>query len=282
MRRLSYAAGFCLLFSNFIFGQNAPPEPLSQPAKQIDLSNLGFHGLPPLERFTLRGNVTVHFLNREHVLVTFDARKLMKRVPETATGHQDRMIRAEVVDIASGSISKQTEWYVHDKRRYLWALTTGKLLLRKLNSLYEIDSELNEKLLITFPSELLWVDTTPDGKHIIVETALLVPQASKNEATGKTTITAKRPRVKIDYLDAATLTVERSLMASGSLELNTSNAGYRLCAEFSWRCLACAFRDGSRAKASYRKSEVTLHTGPAVCDREHGLHRALLEQQHSL
>jgi hypothetical protein len=92
--------------------------------------------------------------------------------------------------------------------------------------LYEIDSELNEKLLITFPSELLWVDTTPDGKHIIVETALLVPQASKNEATGKTTITAKRPRVKIDYLDAATLTVERSLMASGSLELNTSNAGY--------------------------------------------------------
>jgi len=225
-RRLFCATWFCVLFCNSIFGQNAPPETLSRPAKQIDLSNLGFHGLPPLERFTLRGNVTVHFLDREHVLVSFDARKLMKRVPETATGHQDRMIRAEVIDVASASISRQTEWYVHDKRRYLWPLTSGKLLLRKLNSLYEIDSELNEKLLITFPSELLWVDTSPDGKHIVVETALPVSGESKNAASGKAVIAQKRARVKLDYLDAATLTVERSLLASGSLELNTSGSGY--------------------------------------------------------
>ena len=151
------ATWLCLSLSCCALGQNTTLEPTALPAKQIDLTNLGFHGLPPLERFTLRGNVTVHFLDREHVLVSFDARKLMKRVPETATGHQDRMIRAEVLDVATGTITKQAEWYVHDKRRYLWPLTTGKFLLRKLNILYEIDSELNEKLLIAFPSEVLWV-----------------------------------------------------------------------------------------------------------------------------
>lgn len=226
LKRLLCAAWFCLSFAIGAFGQNAATFSNNTPTEQIDLADFGFRGLPPLERFTLRGNVTVNFVDREHVLVTFDARKLMRRVPESAPDHQDRMIRALVIDLASGSISRETQWYVHDKRRYLWPLASGKLLLRKLNSLYEIDSGLNEKLLIEFPSQLLWLDTTPDGKHIVVETGLVTSSEIKSVPKGKGEITQNRARVKIDYIDATTLKIESSLLGSGSLELKTSSSGY--------------------------------------------------------
>lgn len=227
LKRFLCATWFCLLIAIGAFGQNSFTDPqTSIPSKQIDLATFGFRGLPALERFTLRGNVTVNFMDREHVLVTFDARKLMRRVPECAPDHQDRMIRALVIDLASGTVTRETQWYVHDKRRYLWPLASGTLLLRKLNSLYQIDSELNEKLLIEFSSQVLWVDTTPDGKHIVVETALATSSEIKNAPTGKGEITQNRARVKIDYLEVATLTVERSLLASSSLEFKTSNTGY--------------------------------------------------------
>jgi len=79
----------------------------SIPSKQIDLTNLGFRGLPPLRRFTLRGNVTVNSLDREHVLVTFDTRKLMRRVPESTPAYQDRMIRAPVLDLTTSTVTRQ-------------------------------------------------------------------------------------------------------------------------------------------------------------------------------
>lgn len=226
LKRLLHAICLCFLLPTIAFGETTADESSPAPGKQIDLSKFGFRGLPPLERFTLRGNVTVHFLDREHLLITFDARKLIRRLPECTSGHQDRMIRAEVIDLRSETVTKQTEWYVHDKRRYLWQLASGRLLLRRLRSLYEIDSALNEKLLMDSPGELLWVDTTPDGKHIIVETALPTPAAEKSELAGRAEITQKRARVKIDYINAATLLVEHSLLASNSLELTTSSRGY--------------------------------------------------------
>lgn len=218
-----------LAFSVSAFSQVADVDAaFPKPTTEIDLSAWGFRGLPPLERFTLRGNVTVNFLDSSHVLVTFDERKLMHRLPECPPTHQDRIIHAEVFDLARSKVVKEAEWYVHDKRRYLWPLTPGHFLLRKLNSLYEVDSDLQEKALASFSSDLLWADTTADGKQIIAETVAPGQGEKKSPATGEKVETghSQRPGVRVDFLNSGSLAVERSLRATGFLELEATSSGY--------------------------------------------------------
>ena len=102
---------------------------------------------------------------------------------------------------------KEKDWYLHDSRRYLWRLGDGRVLLRRLNKLYEVDSNLDEKLLFDSPQELLWVTVTPDGKQIVVETGSPAPPAQANNKAGDAKNDAKnKERVKISFLDAKTLT----------------------------------------------------------------------------
>lgn len=227
--RLLGAVCFLLAFSASAFSRGAEVDAaVAKPTTEIDLSAWGFRGLPSLERFTLRGNVTVNFLDSNRLLITFDARKLMRRLPECPPTHQDRIIHAEVFDLASSKVIKESEWYVHDKRRYLWPLTPGRFVLRKLNSLYELDSDLHETLLTSFSSDLLWADTTPDGKQIVTETPLGGTSETKRaETNGKPQIDHdQRARVKVDFLNASSLAVERTMQATGVLELGATSSGY--------------------------------------------------------
>ena len=61
------------------------------------------------------------------------------------------------LEVSTGQVLKETDWFLHDARRYLWRLGSGKVLLRKLNSLYAVGADLHEKLLLTLPQDLLWV-----------------------------------------------------------------------------------------------------------------------------
>ena len=133
-----------------------------------------------------------------------------------------------IFDLASSKVVKETDWYLHDYRPYLWSLSPGHLLLRKLNSLYLLDSDLHETLLKGFSGDLLWVNITPDGKQIIAETALGGSSGTKNEATDRKQQAedSGRARVKIEFLNSSSLAVERSFQATGVLELDAASSGY--------------------------------------------------------
>lgn len=220
----------CFVFSIPAFSQGADfDSAIAPPAREIDLSAWGFHGLTSLERFVFRANLTVYFLDNSHLLLTFNAqRKLMHRLPECPPTHQDHMVHAVIVDLTSANLLKETDWYVHDYRPYLWPLSPGHFLLRKLNSLYDLDSDLHETLLKSFSDDLLWVSLTPDGKQIVAETALAGPSGTKSEATEPKQLTdaSRRARVKIDFLNSSTLAVEHSMNATGVVELNATTSGY--------------------------------------------------------
>jgi VWFA-related protein len=97
-------------------------------------------------------------------------------------------------------------------------------LLRRLNKLYEVNSNLEEKLIFDSPQELLWVSVTPDGKQIIVETG--TPAAIGTKAGDVKNDVKAKERVKISFLDVKTSAVQRSLEVRGMTKLEATSSGF--------------------------------------------------------
>jgi VWFA-related protein len=167
-------------------------------------------------------SLSLDFVDAEHVLLTFNRKQLIKRLPECSPDHEDRLMHAAVVEIPSGKIVVETDWYLHDRRRYLWAVSPGRFLLRKWNSLYVVDSNLHETPLLKSPKDLLWVSVTPDGNQIIVETENdKKPGDSGHQPSSKT-----QPRFQVQFLDVKTLTNQRTLLFNNFTNLTGTSAGY--------------------------------------------------------
>jgi VWFA-related protein len=194
---------------------------LAEPAAEINLSAIGYRGFAGMARLASQANLSLDFLDSTHVLVTFNAKKLLQRLPDCPPTHQDRLLHAAILELPSGKVVKQTDWYLHDNRRYLWSLGSGRFLLRKLNTLYVVDSSLQEKALLTSPKEFLWLTVTPDGKQIIAETADDAPRKKPKSDEAKA-----QQKVKIDFLDVATLAVQRTIRSEGIVTLEGTSSGF--------------------------------------------------------
>jgi VWFA-related protein len=163
------------------------------------------------------------FVDAEHVLLTFDPKKLMHRLPGCPPDHQDRLIHAAIVEVPSGKVVKEADWYLHDRRHYLWAFGPGKFLLRKLNDLYVVDSSLRETLLMSSPKDLLWVTVTPDASQIVVETAAVGPAKG---AKPQSPAAPAGPKFVAQFLDAKTLTPKRTLPLTQVVTLTGTSTGF--------------------------------------------------------
>jgi len=193
-----------------------PIRPLS--SAHIDLLPLGYSGLSESVRLSGGSNITLDFIDPSHVLLTFNPKKLFTRQPGCSANHDDRFIHAAVLEIPSGKIVREADWYLHDSRRYLWSLGSGQFLLRKLNQLYLVDSQFSEKLVFDSPKQLRWISVTPDGKQILVETREDVIAAGSNSKN--------KPRVKISFLDAASFAVVRTIELRDEVSLEATSSGF--------------------------------------------------------
>jgi len=122
-------------------------EPVPSPETTVNLASLGYGGLSAAARQSGGANLSVDFLDAEHVLVTFNPKKLFKRHPECPPSHADRLVHAVVIELPSGKTIREGDWYLHDLKRYAWNLGEGRILLRRLNQLYEVNANLEEKLI---------------------------------------------------------------------------------------------------------------------------------------
>ncbi len=164
------------------------------------------------------------FLDEQHVLATFNPKKLFKRLPDCPSTHADRLVHAVVLEVPSGKVVRETDWYLHDLRRYVWNLGGGRVLLRRLNQLYEVNSQLEEKLVLDSPKDLLWVAVTPDGKQILVETSAgtgVAEDPREKPKDGKS-----RERVEIKFLDANSLAAQRTIEVRGRISLEATSSGF--------------------------------------------------------
>jgi hypothetical protein len=102
------------------------PEPLLR----IPLEPLGYQTM--VQEFLLAGSsmLTVDFADKDHLLITFGVRRLMKREQNDDPNDDDRTVGAVLVELPSGKALAGTEWRLHDHSRYLWNLGHGRFLLR--------------------------------------------------------------------------------------------------------------------------------------------------------
>ena len=207
------------LFSAMAAQNSSPSVQAPTPAQRIDLSPAQYRELSAGARLSGQSNMSLDFLDNDHVLLSFNPKKLFVRLPECPPTHDDHLERAVVFQVSTGKVVKQTDWYLHDHRPYLWPLGSGRMLLRRLNNLYGVDSDLQEKRLYSSPTDLLWVSVTPDGKQIIVETADQTPKHDTAPTPAKT-------RVTIAFLDADSLQVVRAIKLGEPIHLESTSTGF--------------------------------------------------------
>ncbi len=203
-------------------GAQQTPSALT-PAAQIDLTALGYHVPSRMDRLSEnQPSASLDFVDADHVLLTFNRKKLLQRLPACPPDHEDRLMHAAILELPGGKVVSETDWFLHDRRRYLWPLGPGKFLLRRLDDLYLIDAGLQEKLLLHSPSPLLWVTVTPDASQIVIETAADVTKDAKPQ------LSPSQPAAKFvaQFLDAKTLTVERTIHLSAITNLTATSTGY--------------------------------------------------------
>jgi VWFA-related protein len=204
-------------------GQTTPDASIQpQPQAQIDLAAAGYRGLSANARLARQSNLSLDFLDSTHILLTFNPKKMFTRLPDCPPNHDDRIIHAVILELPSGHIVKEADWYLHDHQRYLWPLGSGRMLLRKLNSLYLLDSDFHEKLLLASPKAFLWITVTADNKQIIVEREQDSQPTPKRNEQSKTA----KPKVVIEFLDEETLAVQRVIKSEGAVNLEAMSSGF--------------------------------------------------------
>ena len=128
--RLRMVAGLTLLFLGALAYAKGPEPPL-----RIALQPMGFQPPGAGVMASVGSTSTVHFIDDQHLLVTFPVRRLMARLPDDPPDDEDRTIDAVVVHLPSGKVLARTSWRLHDSSQYLWDLGHGRFLLRMRNSL---------------------------------------------------------------------------------------------------------------------------------------------------
>ena len=148
------------------------------PMVRIPLGPMGYQALAP--EFLLAGSsmLTVHFVDKQHLLITFNLRRLMKREVDPPPDDDDRTIGAFLVELPSGKVLARTEWRVHDRLQYLWNLGHGRFLLRVRDQLtvfapMRVDNPheaFREAPLLHIQRHIVAILVSSDGDLLTVET----------------------------------------------------------------------------------------------------------------
>jgi hypothetical protein len=150
------------------------PDPGPPPNVRIEVEPLGYVA-PSMAYLAYRhATTTLDFIDNGHLLFTFRDAGLMHRVPDDPAEDEDQVIRAEVIDIATGKSTEHSQWRMHDRQRYLWPLRGGRFLVRQRNSLYLTDSHLELRPYLQFERQLQLVEISPDRNLMVVEVQKLI------------------------------------------------------------------------------------------------------------
>jgi hypothetical protein len=146
----------------------------------------------------LATNFTIHFVDENHLLLTYTARTLLARLPDTREDDDDRNVAALLLELPSGKVLAQTQWRTRDRDKFLWPLGHGRFLLRIRSKLSVIDPEGN--LAAGGPDRAFRQQEFLDVKRPIGYVAI----SAEKDLLGVETL-SPRPKVKAVDADAAAL-----------------------------------------------------------------------------
>jgi hypothetical protein len=165
----------------------------------IPLEPLGFAVTSPLFVSPLAANFSVQFVDDEHVLLTYTARTLMARLPDSRDDDDDRNVAALLLELPSGKVLAKTEWRLRDRDKFLWPLGHGRFLLRVRSKLSVIDPVGN--LAAGGPERAFRTDPFLELKRPIAYVSI----SPEKDLLGIETLPPRRPKVKAVDADAAAL-----------------------------------------------------------------------------
>jgi hypothetical protein len=176
--------------------------------QRLPLEDLGFQ--PLNTEFLLNGSsmLTLHYVDDKHLLVTFNVRRLMPRLPDDPEDDQDRNIDAVLLEVPTGHILARTSWRTHDHGQYLWSLGHGHFLLRIRDTLTTFAPLANlasgqpfaqRPFLTSAQRRIAAIVLSPDADLLMVETVEPTPPASRPATPlfGPTQPAPSSPELKI-------------------------------------------------------------------------------------
>ena len=194
MRRCAKLAAWMVLAVGVAWARD--PEQVAR----IPLGPMGYQTLLP--EFLLAGNsmLTVHFVDTDHLLVTFGLRQLMTRLAGDPPDDDDRMVGADLVELPSGKVLAQTQWRLHDRGQYLWGLGHGRFLLRVRDQLSVLapmqgvakGDAFREIPLMHIDRTLVALQVSADQDLLTVETTKRTPAGEPGVASNVTVIDPAR------------------------------------------------------------------------------------------
>src|ERR1700712_5212257 len=162
-----------------------------QPVLKLNLTELGFPGVPQALQEAGASTLTVHFVDGTHLLVTYSLRGLVERIPGDPVNDDDRAVAALLVEIPSGKVLARTRWHLHDHGQYLWSLGNGRFLVRMRSTLVAVAPLANigtadpfrqmpfvqthgviDAILVSPEGDLVTVETSPPRKPVEPRTML--------------------------------------------------------------------------------------------------------------
>jgi hypothetical protein len=161
------------------------------PDATIPLASLGYEPAPAhillAEGYTVS---SLQYLDAHHLLFTYNKRSLIKRMPDDSPDQNPQNVAAILLETPSGKVLAQAEWRLHDHAQYLWSIGEGTFLLRigrelrLLTPLAENNpaEALHGKMLMTLPGQAAIIAVSPDGRMVLVESAVPVQTAEEAPA----------------------------------------------------------------------------------------------------
>lgn len=154
------------------------------PVVRIAVEPLGFLAPSPAYLNLRLAWASLNFIDKDHLLFTFHANGLLRRIPDDAVDDDDQVIHAVVLEIANSKVLRQADWRMHDRGHYLWGLQDGKFLVRERNSLFLTDSNLELRPYLTFKTDLQGVEVSPGRTMLMLEVKKFLPPEVNGAAGG--------------------------------------------------------------------------------------------------
>ena len=158
------------------------------PVVTVDLEPLGFNGVPARFVGTSATFYTVHYVDGTHVLLTWNAKSLMPRLPDATPDDDDRTVAAVLLEVPSGKVLARTQWRTRDQNEYLYGLGHGRFLLRvrtrftliePMRRLAAGEDAFKEQPFLDTKRRIGYVSISAGGDLLTVET---VPRSKRQDA----------------------------------------------------------------------------------------------------
>ena len=160
----------------------APDKQVLQPDVSIPSGPLGFAPPAPYYIGSRIAQVSLNFLDEDHLLFTFRVPGLISRVhassaqtpgdePSVDKEHNERHIRAVVLALPNGKVTAEALWRLHDNAPYLYPLKNQKFLLRDRNTVKIGDAGLHLDLFLRFPGTVRNLEMGPDQSLLVANTS---------------------------------------------------------------------------------------------------------------